>query len=188
MNATATVRPFQASSTYASIRASVESIKNDDHATIETMSPGDVVRQGDIYIVNVGDHVTSTRAPYPGYQLADGETQGSRHVVTSLVEISEVKMAADSSLKPKLVRCNIETRSWVALPTLLVTDTIRAAYVLAKLIPAAAKHEQFFGPTIHATHPFTVTHPEHGDRTLPAGNYLVTYQRTWANQIRRTQD
>lgn len=33
-----------------------------------------------------------------------------------------------------------------------------------------------------------LTHPEHGDQILPPGTYLVTYQRKYAEELRRVQD
>lgn len=44
------------------------------------------------------------------------------------------------------------------------------------------------GPIIEAQRRFTVTHPEHGDRSFPAGVYAVTYQRAFADELRRVQD
>ena len=44
------------------------------------------------------------------------------------------------------------------------------------------------GPIIKAAKPITVEHPEHGNQTLPAGNWLVTYQRAHANELRRVAD
>lgn len=64
-------------------------------------------------------------------------------------------------------------------------DAIQA---LTSLVPATRNHQQFIGPAIHASEPITITHPEHGHRTLPAGDYLVTYQKVWADQARRVAD
>ncbi len=33
-----------------------------------------------------------------------------------------------------------------------------------------------------------LTHPEHGDQILPAGTYYVSYQRKYAEELRRVQD
>jgi hypothetical protein len=44
------------------------------------------------------------------------------------------------------------------------------------------------GPIIEARKPFWVDHPEHGNRRLPAGVYAVTYQRAFAEELRRVQD
>lgn len=44
------------------------------------------------------------------------------------------------------------------------------------------------GPIIVAKRKFTVTHPEHGDVTWPAGNYKIRYQRQFAEELKRVQD
>lgn len=71
---------------------------------------------------------------------------------------------------------------------LYTPDEASATAILNRLIPATKGHRQFFGPVILARGPVTITHPEHGDRTLAAGTYLVTQQRTFADEIRRAAD
>lgn len=44
------------------------------------------------------------------------------------------------------------------------------------------------GPVIEARRAFWVDHPEHGNRQLPAGVYAITYQRAFADELRRVQD
>jgi len=44
------------------------------------------------------------------------------------------------------------------------------------------------GPVILAGAEWTVDHPEHGSVTLPAGIYGVTYQRQYAEELRRVAD
>mgnify|MGYP001607330100 CR=1 FL=1 len=44
------------------------------------------------------------------------------------------------------------------------------------------------GPIIEAPGAFTVTHPEHGHLTFPGGVYAVTYQREYAQELRRIAD
>ena len=44
------------------------------------------------------------------------------------------------------------------------------------------------GPIIEAPTGCTITHPEHGDVTLPPGIYGVIYQRAYADELRRVQD
>ena len=39
-----------------------------------------------------------------------------------------------------------------------------------------------FGPQIKAKKCFLITHPEHADFILPAGNYQVSYQGDWIRQ------
>ena len=57
-----------------------------------------------------------------------------------------------------------------------------AIEALSRVVPGA-NAVQFVGPVIRARGPVTITHPEHGDRTLPGeACYLVTYQRVWTEQ------
>jgi len=44
------------------------------------------------------------------------------------------------------------------------------------------------GPIIDAPEGVTITHPEHGHQTLPAGVYAVTYQRAYGEELRRVTD
>jgi hypothetical protein len=47
---------------------------------------------------------------------------------------------------------------------------------------------QLDGPVLVLTKRRTVTHPEHGHVSLPPGVYAVTYQRQYAEKLRRVQD
>lgn len=44
------------------------------------------------------------------------------------------------------------------------------------------------GPLIRVDTEVTVTHPEHGDWVLPVGCYSITYQRAFADELRRVRD
>ncbi len=45
------------------------------------------------------------------------------------------------------------------------------------------------GPYIEATGEWTLTHPEHADHQMPAGNFCIVYQRDFAaEEIRRVAD
>jgi len=44
------------------------------------------------------------------------------------------------------------------------------------------------GPVIEAPHGVVITHPEHGDHIYPPGVYQVTFQRAYADELRRVQD
>lgn len=139
------------------VRKSAERIRNGDPASIEVMGPGDVVRQGDLYLTCLDCQPVKASA-FAGRQLAPGTSQGSRHVVEGLCELYT---PAESS----------------------------ALDAIHHVVPATKGHRQFLGPVIHAREPITITHPEHGHRTLPAGTYLVTYQRTRLDsELRRAED
>lgn len=147
------VRPETA---YKQVQRRAEAIRNDEADAIGAIAPGDVVRQGDIYVIAL-DVAPKKRQAFPGRQLAPGTSQGSRHVVVGECDLYE-------------------------------PDQQFAASILARLVPTTRSHRQFFGPTIMARESITIEHPEHGDRQFPPGIYQVTYQRTFAEEIRRTQD
>lgn len=44
------------------------------------------------------------------------------------------------------------------------------------------------GPIIVADEEIAIDHPEHANMVLPAGCYAVTYQRAFAEELRRVQD
>lgn len=47
---------------------------------VRTMQPGQIVRQGDIYLELLPEPVGGGK-PYEGHQLAPGSTKGSRHII-----------------------------------------------------------------------------------------------------------
>lgn len=44
------------------------------------------------------------------------------------------------------------------------------------------------GPIIEAFNPVEIGHPEHGHVTIPPGWYAITFQRAYAEELRRVQD
>lgn len=57
-----------------------ESIVNDDAVTHHTFAPGDVALQGDVIFVGIA-RLPESAKPRKDRQLADGNTQGSRHIL-----------------------------------------------------------------------------------------------------------
>ena len=53
---------------------------------------------------------------------------------------------------------------------------------------APAFADALTGPLFVVEDECTITHPEHGHITLPAGCYAVTYQRAFADELRRVMD
>jgi hypothetical protein len=91
-------------------------------------------------------------------KLAPGDTQGSRHVAAGDCDVLSVSES-------------------------------EAVAALNRLVPDTRGETLFIGPMILARGPVTLEHPEHAWQTLPGDSvYLVTYQRTWAQEIRRTLD
>ncbi len=44
------------------------------------------------------------------------------------------------------------------------------------------------GPVLECFSPLTIDHPEHGSLTVPPGWFQITYQRQYAEELRRVQD
>jgi hypothetical protein len=72
----------------ANVRSTAETIRNDDPATVDMIEPGDVVRQGDVYLVALDKPLAGK--PFGSCQLAPGSTQGSRHVVVGKCKVQVV--------------------------------------------------------------------------------------------------
>jgi hypothetical protein len=79
------------------MRQSVENMVASKTERIGSPSLGDVVRQGDIYLVCV-DKSDVGRVKTKNRQLAPGETQGSRHILLGDVEIYEVESFSGESM------------------------------------------------------------------------------------------
>lgn len=129
---------------FKAIQQHAESIKNDEAHTLETMSVGDCWYQGDVRIMRLPALPPNCEPIKGEAQLAPGNTQGSRHILSSLAGIEMFRLADATPLD---------------------------------------------GPVFKADRPVTVTHPEHGDLTLnEPGIYGVTYQRQFAEELRRVAD
>ena len=73
---------------------------------------------------------------------------------------------------------------------LYIPDAADVIAMIARTLPRSEVQPELLGPTILSSG-FTVTHPEHGDRTftaIPAGCHQVVYQRAYAEEIRRQVD
>jgi hypothetical protein len=147
---------IDAHTAYNEVARAAEAIKRDAPETIATLSPGDVVRQGDLYITCL-DCEPAGGVPAGTRQLAPGTTQGARHVAEGDCDVLKVPI-------------------------------LSAIAALQRVVPRA-ETQQFVGPVLRARCSVTITHPEHGDRTLPGpACYLVTYQRAWSQTMRRQRD
>src|SRR5262249_5969606 len=127
------------------VQESAETIRNDETQRFpEAASDGDIARQGDVYLEKLERVPTGcTLEPNPVAQLAPGTTQGSRHILDSLVGVTVYRLANPTPLD---------------------------------------------GPILDLSTERTVTHPEHGNIVLPPGVYGVTYQRAFAEEVRRVAD
>jgi hypothetical protein len=77
---------------FRQVQAAAEKIRNDEPATIGTVSPGDVIRHGDIYIVAI-PKLPTLRKSTKNRQLAPGTSQGSRHTLKGDCEIFDADKA-----------------------------------------------------------------------------------------------
>ena len=90
-----------------SVQASAEAIRNDETAVLETMSLGDVVRQGDLYVVAVKAIPRGAR-PTTERQLVPGSTQGSRHTLQGKCSVFTTKPEAAMVAIREAVGRNLE--------------------------------------------------------------------------------
>lgn len=124
-----------------------EVVINDASKLHATFEPGDVAHQGDLIIVAIHGLPKSAK-PRANRQLADGDTQGSRHV---------------------LERGDVYDCDWYELVEAIFRATgvtLRQEYIGPVFVSPAA-------PTAD-----DLSHPEHGNHGFPAGTVCaVVYQR-----------
>lgn len=85
-----------------------EKIRNDATERVSTMSIGDVVRQGDVYLVRIACLPKSAK-PIKDRQLAPGSTQGSRHVLAGPCAIYTADAADLAALIKSAAKCEVPT-------------------------------------------------------------------------------
>jgi hypothetical protein len=145
------------------IKKSAEKMLAAEHATIGAASPGDVVRQGDVYLVCLDKPPAGKEIK--DRQLAPGTTQGSRHVAEGDCVVIDI---ADKAAMIREVNR-------------LVPST--------KGVLVSGRDEVLIGPAIECRKGVTITHPEHGDRSLEDGSiWLGLFQREHAEETRRVRD
>ena len=129
-----------------------ERIANDAPKLLESFEVGDVAHQGDIIIVGISDLPRSAK-PRRNRQLADGETQGSRHVLERGA-VYDADPAEVARLIKAATRCDVG---------------------LQYIGPV------FIGPPNPTEN--DLTHPEHGNLGFPAGRICaVVYQRNFDSE------
>lgn len=137
-----------------------ERIANDDPKLHATFEPGDVSHQGDLIIVCIGTLPASAK-PRKSRQLAEGNTQGSRHVL----ERGDV-YDADAGEVSTLIQA-------------ATGQDVGVEYIGPVFVSP-------FDPTAD-----DLTHPEHGNQGFPARAVCaVVFQRNLDAEEReqRTQD
>lgn len=53
---------------------------------------------------------------------------------------------------------------------------------------AIRNRDALTGPVFECVEPCWIDHPEHGNVRVPAGVYAITYQRAYADELRRVMD
>jgi hypothetical protein len=131
-----------------------EGIVNDEAKLLEGFSVGDVSHQGDLIIVGIVALPRSAR-PRKNRQLAEGSTQGSRHVLK----------------RGSVYDC--DAADVVAAIEIATKQQIDARYVGPVFVSPK-------NPTAD-----DLTHPEHGNQGFPAGQVCaVVYQRSLDSEQR----
>jgi len=124
-----------------------EVIVNDEAKLHATFEPGDVAHQGDLIIVAI-KRLPASAKPRKNRQLADGNTQGSRHVIE----------------RGQVYDC--DPADVVALIRQANKTIVEPQYIGPVFVSPAA-------PTAD-----DLSHPEHGNHGFPAGTVCATvYQR-----------
>lgn len=142
-----------------------ERIANDDSKLHEVFGIGEVSHQGDLIIVCIETLPKSSR-PRTNRQLADGDTQGSRHVMT---------------------RGDVFDADPEAVASLILKATTKAG------CPCHVD-PKYIGPVfVSPADPTSddLDHPEHGNQGFPAGTVCaIVYQRNLDAEERevRTRD
>lgn len=125
-----------------------ERIVNNDPKLHEDFPVGSVSHQGDLIFVRIASLPKSAKSR-PNRQLADGNTQGSRHILTTNAQAFDCDANEVSQLIQKANKCDVDAR-----------------YIGPVFVSPA-------NPTEH-----DVTHPEHGHQGFEAGAVIAcVYQR-----------
>ena len=92
------------------ISACADAIKNNETQRFpEAATPGDSWRQGDLYITLLAAiPAGAIREERPNPQLAEGTTQGSRHILDSLDGVTLYRLAAPGPFDGPILECRQE--------------------------------------------------------------------------------
>ena len=124
-----------------------EGLVNDDPRMLDGMEVGDVSHQGDLILVRI-QRLPHERKRRESRQLADGSTQGSRHVMTR-GDVFDCERSEVAQLIQRATRCEVGF------------DYVGPVFVSPQ------------DPTAD-----DLQHPEHGNQGFPAGAVIAcVYQR-----------
>lgn len=191
--------------TIRDVAEAVEKIKNDAPQNFPVAATvGDAVRQGDIYIQKIDDLTETPKffkklnAPAFPYQLAPGNTKGSRHCIEEsaglelyVAETSEF-LDADTGLmdRDSMIVFQQRIRAYACSMCGVPEDTFWQSDKARVIVDEITETMNFSGPIMKVAGTATISHPEHGDWILPSGTYRVVFQRTLnsTDQVRRVLD
>lgn len=133
-----------------------ETIINNEPRLIGTFQKGDAIAQGDLYFVGIGTTVPKGCEPTTNRQLAEGDTQGSRHIAVN----GNVFRTTDPEAIAKIVNKALPKRNG----------------------KTAEVQPRYIGPVYQAPSAPTendICHPEHGNFGLaPNECAVIVYQRS----------
>lgn len=142
--------------------------------SVKSLKFGQGGRQGDIYILSLGKKDVD--------------------LPEALAKLKESAGKHETTLK------NLTCKVGKATPNtqLAVGSTQGSRHIISpapaglKIFSPSDKESPLVGPVVVSPSRFTLTHPEHGHFSLPAGAYLCLYQREYAKEraeeLRRVQD
>lgn len=124
-----------------------ERIVNNSPVLLAAFTTGDVSHQGDLIIVGIA-RLPGSAKPRANRQLADGNTQGSRHILER-GDVFDASVTEVAALIKEATKCDVDP-NYIGPVFLSPSD-----------------------PTPH-----DLTHPEHGHQGFPPGQVCaVVYQR-----------
>lgn len=138
-----------------------EQIVNNAPKLHEDFPVGSVSHQGDVIFVRIGSLPASAKARV-NHQLADGNTQGSRHVLNATAKVFDCDAAEVARMIREANKC-------------VVGESLIGPVFVSPIVPS--EHD--------------VTHPEHGHQGFEAGAVIAcVYQRNLDSEEReqRTRD
>lgn len=135
-------------------------INKADDRMVKTWKPGEWVRQGDVYLTCVSEDWPHGKE-IKDHQLAPGTSKGSRHFADTGIKVYEGKKIPEG-----------------------LAERMGQAFGLS----ADRIGQAVMGPVLEITKRANVTHPEHGDYSLPGGCWAqVTYQMD-SKSLQRVRD
>lgn len=91
--------------TYEQVRTAAVENKNTDARQVDAIDPFEFGHQGDVYLWALPEIPDCAEPdPKPRAQLADGDTQGSRHILDDLSKVEMFKLKEPNPLQGPVIR------------------------------------------------------------------------------------